>query len=210
MLPTARVPDATTVSRFLAAVAVLVTVLAAVAFLLPRPLADAFFAGWVLFSVGLALLGAVAAWTRRRPLLWLAALAMTGLSVVGMWSIGAAIAPAALSLLVSAGLLEWVAPRPPGRPANSRARHSPRASLAKALGGAGAGVLGGWLLYQGTVVRELFARGCARETLACALAVTRWDAVGLSAVGLAAIGVGGWLVWRQLAVDRVVAANQSG
>lgn len=210
MVPTDRFPGAVTVSRLLSGVAVGITVLAAIAWLFPRPLADAFFAGWVLFGVGLALLGALGTWTRRTPVVWVAALLLTVLSIVGIWSIGFYIAPAALVLLASAVLLQRAGQRPG---AVETVRENPPSVLEavlKTVAGAILAVLGAGLFYEGTFVRELFIRGCASETLACALAVTRWDAVGLTLVGLAAMTAGGWLVWRQIAIGRVLASNPLG
>jgi hypothetical protein len=42
------------------------------------------FAAWVLFAVVLAVVGAVGAWGRRTASVWVAALLLTGLTVVGM------------------------------------------------------------------------------------------------------------------------------
>lgn len=210
MVPTNRAPDAHTVSRTLSGLAVVLAGLAAVILLLPQPLADAFFAGWVLAGVGFAAVGAVGAWTRRSALVWVAALLLAGLSVVGMWSIGLFIAPAALALLGAAVATRWVGSRPGAREAVRAEPSSVREVVLKTLGGAGAVLMGAWLVYEGTIVRELFTRGCASETLACALSVTRWDAVGLSVIGLAVVGLGSWLVWRQVAVGRVLASNHPG
>lgn len=82
--------------------------------------------------------------------------------------------------------------------------------MVKTLGATVAIVLGGAFVYEGIFVRELFTRDCASETLNCALAVTRWDAVGLSILGIGAIWVGGWLVWQQVTVGRVLAATRAG
>jgi len=84
MGPANRLPDAQTPSRLLAGFAVVLAGAAAVALLLPRPLADALFAAWVLFAVVLAVVGAVGAWGRRTASVWVAALLLTGLTVVGM------------------------------------------------------------------------------------------------------------------------------
>lgn len=208
-LPNRR-PDAMTVSQSLGGLSVLLATLAMVALLFPQPLADAFFAAWVLVAVGLAVVGALGAWTGRTVLVWIAALLLVGLTVVGMWSLGLFFAPAALALLGAAVASLSTGPRPD---AYEDVRSDPPSVLdavLKTLGGTVAVIVGIGLVYEGTVVRELFARGCASETLTCALAVTRWDAVGLSALGLAAVGVGGWLIWKQVAVGRVLASNQVG
>lgn len=210
MAPVNRLPDALTTSRLLGGLAVLLAVVAAVVLLFPRPLADAFFAAWVLFVVVLAIVGALGAWTRRTALVWVSALLLTGLTVVGMLSIGLFVAPAALALLGSAVALQLTGPRAGAHEAIRADPPSVLEAVLKTIGGIVAVVLGGGLLYEGTLVRELFSRGCASETLNCALAVTRWDAVGLALLGLAAVWLGGWLVWKQVAVGRVLAANQAG
>lgn len=60
---------------------------------------------WVAFVVVAAAAAAGAAWRRRLDLVWVAALGVTTLTVAGMMSIGIAIAPVALLLLLSATLL---------------------------------------------------------------------------------------------------------
>jgi hypothetical protein len=60
---------------------------------------------WVAFVVVAAVAAAAAAWRRRLNLVWVAALGVTALAVAGMMSIGIAIAPVALLLLLSAILL---------------------------------------------------------------------------------------------------------
>lgn len=209
MVPANRLPDGRTACRLSSGFAVALALVAAASLLPPRPLADVFFAGWVFVAVGLTALGAVAAWTDRTPLVWVAALLLAALSVVGMWSIGFYIATSALLMLVAAGLSQWAVPR---RPGVGPVADPPTVleAVYKTLGGSVTVVLGAGLFYEGTFVRELFLRGCTRETLACALAVTRWDAVGLTFVGLAAVAVGVWLVWRQVAIGRALAADQPG
>lgn len=210
MVPSNRLPDAVTVSRLLGGLAVVLAGLGAVLLLFPQPLADVFFATWVLFAVILAVVGALGAWTRRTTLLWVAALLLVGLSIVGMWSLGLFVAPAALVLLGAAVASLWTGPRPGAHEAVLDDPPSVLEAVLKTLGGAVLMVVGASLAYEGTIVRELFTRGCASETLDCALAVTRWDAVGLAVLGLAAIGIGGWMVWTQVAVGRILASNQAG
>lgn len=210
MAPAAQSPQTASVSRFLGAIAAIWTFVAATLLLSPRPLADAFFAGWVVIAVALALTGAVAAWTRRTPIVWVAAILLSGLAVVGVMSVGLYIAPAALALLVSAGLLQLTGPREWPREAILAEPPTVLEAVLKTLAGAIVVVLGVGLVYEGAVGRELFLRGCANETLVCALAVTNWDAVGLTIVGLAALGGGAYLVWRQVYVGRVLASNQPG
>lgn len=60
---------------------------------------------WVAFVVVAAAAAAGAAWRRRLDIVWVAALGVTTLTVAGMMSIGIAIAPVALLLLLSATLL---------------------------------------------------------------------------------------------------------
>lgn len=210
MVPSNRLPDAVTVSQLLGGLAVVLAGLGAVLLLFPQPLADVFFAAWVLFAVILAVVGALGAWTRRTPLLWVAALLLVGLSIVGMWSLGPFVAPAALVLLGAAVASLWTGPRPGAYEAVLDDPPSVLEAVLKTLGGAVLMVVGASLAYEGTIVRELFTRACASETLDCALSVTRWDAVGLAVLGLAAIGIGGWMVWTQVAVGRILASNQAG
>lgn len=61
MPSTSTVPPRRTVSRLLSVLAILVVGVAAGYILLPDPLADVFFAGWMLFSVGIAIVGGVGA-----------------------------------------------------------------------------------------------------------------------------------------------------
>lgn len=210
MVPANRLPDALTVSRLLAGVSAVLAGLAAVVLLFPQPLADAFFAAWVLFAVILAVFGAIGAWTRRSALVWVAALLLSGLTVAGMWSIGGFVAPAALGLLGAAVASLWTGPRPGAHEAIVKDPPSVLEAVIKTLAGTVLVVAGAALAYEGTVVRELFTRGCSSETLACALAVMQWDGIGLSILGLAAIGSGGWLVWRQVAVGRVLTSSNAG
>ena len=60
---------------------------------------------WVAFVVVAATGAAAAAWRRRLYIVWVAALGVTTLTIAGMLSIGIAIAPVALMLLLSATLL---------------------------------------------------------------------------------------------------------
>lgn len=198
------------VSRLLSVVAVLWASVVAASFLTPDPFADVFFAAWVLVAAGLAIAGGVAIWTFRTALSWVSGLSLGALSVLGMWSIGPYIAPAAGCLLVAALLVQVFGPRPPERARIQVDRRTVRAAGRQALVGTAAVILGGWLVFEGVFVRELFAAACASETLACALAVTRWDSVGLAALGLAAVGYGSWLVWNQVPVGRALAAGHLG
>lgn len=194
-----------TASRALGALAVLLAVVAAGFLLAPRPLADAFFAGWVVVAVGVALVGGIAAWTDRRAPLWVAALALTALAIVGMWSLGFLIAPAALCLLLAAVLAQVAGRREPARRTIADPPTVPEAIL-KTLAGSGAVVVGAALVYVGAFTGELFG-ACASETLACALGKADWGGLAVTLLGLGAVGLGGWLLWRQVTVARVLASK---
>lgn len=203
MLPAIVDSPARTASRLLGTLAAAAAAVAAGTILLPEPLADVFFAGWVLAAVGLAAVGGVAAWTDRTALVWLTALLLSGLAVLGMWSIGTYVAPAALFLLGAAVCSQLAGPRVADRVAPGLEPAAVPASAPRTLAGAGAIAAGGWLAYAGAVERGLFG-ACARETLACALAVARWEAIGLTGLGLALVAVGGWMCYRQLRLARAV------
>ncbi|QLH76798.1 hypothetical protein HZS55_05530 [Halosimplex rubrum] len=209
MTPAIGVPSPERAARLTSALAVVVASAAAVALLVPDPFADAFFAGWVLLLVGLAVAGAVGAWTNRPPLVWVAALLTTGLAVVGMMSIGLLVAPVALLLVLTAGFSHVSGPREGVREAIVADPPSARVLALKSLAGVTAVAVGGWLVNLGAVARPLFG-ACARETLSCALAVTHWDAVAITALGLLSVSFGAWLVWRGSYVARVLASEGSG
>lgn len=209
MAPAFQSPTVRRVSRLLGALAVLSAAAAASYLLFPTPLADVFFAGWVLVAVGLAAVGGVAAWTTRTPLVWAAALLLTALSIVGMWSLGLFVAPAAACLLAAALLLQWTGPRSNVRERIVAEPPSVLDAVLKTLAGAGALAVGGWLVYASAIARDLF-EACARETPGCVIENTHWDAAGLTVLGLAAIGLGGWLLWTQVYVARVLAAERVG
>lgn len=207
MVPALRTPSAGASSRLFAALSVVAIVAAAGYLLAPDPLSDVFFAGWVLVAVGLAVVGGVAAWTDRTPLLWVAALSLAALSVVGMWSIGFLVAPAAL-LLLGAAALSQVS----GSHAERRARAvstTPSDAVLRPLGGVAAVGGGGWLVYASAFRQELFG-ACASETLACVLGTTHWAAVGTTVLGLAAVGVGCWLLWKYVYVGRLLGSRHAG
>ncbi|WP_332897158.1 hypothetical protein [Haladaptatus sp. CMSO5] len=56
---------------------------------------------WSLFILGFALLGGYGAWRERRVLVWVAAVVLLALTIVGLASIGLLVAPAALLFLLS-------------------------------------------------------------------------------------------------------------
>lgn len=196
-------------SRVLGVLAVLLTSLAAAALLFPNPLADVFFAGWVMFGVALAFAGVLGIWTNRTPLVWLAALLLTGLSIVGMWSIGFLIAPAALLLLGAALLSHWAGPRPGVHEEIIANPPHVRETLGKTVTGIGCVAVGGWLVDLGALKQELFG-ACASETLSCALSTANWEGIGLTLLGLTAISIGGWLLWKQVYIAGVLASQHAG
>ncbi|WP_135536896.1 MULTISPECIES: hypothetical protein [Halostella] len=208
MAPAVQPSTATTGARMLSGLAVLSTIVAAGLLLSPNPLADAFFAGWVLFSILLALTGSLGAWTNRTPLVWVTALLMTGLAIIGMWSIGFVIAPAALLLLGAAVLSQLAGPREDVQAAIIADPPTVQEAVSKTVAGVGSVAIGGWLVYTGAITQHLFG-ACATETLDCALAKTHWDAVGITSLGLLGIGLGAWLIWRQIYIGRVLAAANS-
>lgn len=205
MVPTPDGPPASTISRLLGALAALSAVVAAGVLLFPDPLADAFFAGWVTVGVGLALIGAVAAWTNRTPLVWTTALLLTGLAIAGMWSIGLFVAPAAIALLGASLFLQLASSRSNAQGAVPANPPTKREILHRAVAGTAFVIVGGSLVYLGAIGRELFS-ACASETLECAIDSLQWDAVGITVVGVSAVGIGGWVLWKQIYVS-VLAAS---
>lgn len=197
-----------TVSQLLSVGAILSAILAVVALLLPNPLADVFFAGIVTLSVLFTLVGGFGAWTNRTPLVWVAALLLTGLTVLGLLSIGFYLVPSALFLLGAAVFSQLAGPRLEFREsilANPPTRQN---MIQKTLAGIGAIVLGFGFVYVGAFTRELFG-SCARETLACGLQTTNWGAVGLTVSGLVAVSYRGWLLWKQSYIKRVQASERT-
>lgn len=202
-------PSNERISRLFGAFAVLFAGGAAGILLAPDPLADAFFAGWVLVAVGLSLVGGIGAWANRTALVWVAALLLTGLAIAGMMSIGFLIAPAALCLLGSAVFSQLAGPREGVREAITADPPAASEVVGKSLFGTGSMIVGAGLVYVGAFTQELFG-ACASETLACALDKTHWDAVAITLLGLIAIGFGGWLVWKQVYITRVLTSRRSG
>lgn len=206
MVPDAHSPEQTA-GRLFGAAAVLAAIAAATTLLLPNPLADVFFAGWVVASVGFAMLGAAGAWTNRPALTWVAALLLTGLSGIGMTSIGMFIAPAAGLMIGAAVMTQLAGPRTEVREA-IRADPPTQQDLIRRLAvGIGAVGIGVGLVYRGAISQELFG-ACARETLDCAIASSNWGAIAITILGLGGMGVGMWLVWKQLYLARVISGTQ--
>lgn len=212
MAPALQPSAARTGGRLLGAVAVPLAVAGAAVLLFPALLADAFFARWVLFAVLLAVAGGVGAWTARTPLVWTAALLLTALSVLGMWSLGPFVAPAALALLGSAVLSHLASSSRTDRDRTAPDPPPVREAVLWVGAGVGSVAVGGWLVYLGAIARELFG-ACAREMPACVLARTHWDAVGTTLVGLLTIALGGWLLrrlGRRIARSRRLAPGEVG
>ncbi|QKY19161.1 hypothetical protein B4589_001745 [Halolamina sp. CBA1230] len=203
------VPSTRETSRLLAALALVVALLASAALLLPTPLADVFFAGIVLLNPLFATAGVAGAWTNRTAAIWLAALLSLGLTLVGLLSVGLFFAPTAVLLLGSAVVGRAAGPREGVRERILADAPSVRARLLRALAGGGSVFVGAGLVYVGAFRQELFG-SCAQETLACAIETTNWPAVGLTLLGFAAVGVGGWLVWKQVYVSRVLRQARAG
>jgi hypothetical protein len=208
MVPTLRTTTSRTVSRLLSALAVLSAGVAVGFLLFPNPLADVFFAGIVLLSVIFALVGAIGAWTNRTPLVWAAALLLSGLSILGMMSIGFVIAPAAVLLLGAAVFSRMAGEREGIRKAIVADPPAQRELVWNKRVGIGSIAVGVGLVYGGAFARELFG-ACARETLACVLEKTNWGGVGLTVLGLVAVSYGGWLLWKQAYITRVLASTQT-
>ena len=206
MASTSRSSSVESVGRAFGALAVAFATVAAGALLYPNPFADAFFAAWVLFGVGVSVVGGAAAWTNRTALAWVAALLLTALSVAGMMSVGFLIAPAALCLLGAAVCSHRAGPRAGAQEAILADPPTVLEAVLKTLVGIGSVVLGLGLVYAGAFARDLFD-ACASETLSCSLANTHWDAVGIALSGLVAVGLGCWLVWRQVYAGRVLAST---
>lgn len=208
MSPASQLLSSETASRLLSVLALLSASVAVILLLLPNPLADVFFAGIVMLSVVFALVGGIGAWTDRTPLVWVSALLLSGLSVIGMLSIGFFFAPAALLLLGAAVCSQMAGPRTDVREAILADPPTARDVARKMLLGIGLVFGGLGLVYVGAFAQELFG-SCARETVACALETTNWSGVGLTLLGLFAVSYGGWLLWKQAYLTRVLAATQT-
>ena len=191
------------VSRLLSGLAILSASVAGAYLLLPNPVGDVFFAGWVLLGVLLSIVGGIGAWTNRSPLIWVAAILLIGLTVTGLLSIGRFIAPAAFFMLGSALFSQLAGPRTENVDAITTDPPTESEVLQKTLAGFGSVVVGVGLVYVGAFAQELFG-ACASETIACAIEKTQWGAVGVSVLGLIAISLGGWLFWRLIYTTRAV------
>ena len=208
MSRTSQFPSGATISRLLSVLAILSASVAVTYLLLPNPLADVFFAGIVMLSVVFALVGGIGAWTNRTPLVWVAALLLTGLSLLGMMTIGFFLLPAALLLLGAAVFSQMAGPRTGVREAIIANPPTEQEVVRKKRVGTAAVIVGLGLVYVGAFAQELFG-SCASETLACALNTTNWGAVGLTVLGLLAVSYGGWLLWKQVYVTQVLASTRT-
>jgi hypothetical protein len=208
MIPTLQTPQSQTVSRLLSALAVISATVASAFLLLPNPLADVFFGGIVLLSVLFALVGVIGVWTNRTPLVWVAAFLSSGLSILGMLTIGIYLAPAALLLLGAAVFSQLAGPRPGVRETIVANPPTEQELVRKKGVGTVAVVFGVALVYGGAFAQEMFG-SCASETLTCALDKMNWGAVGLTVIGLIAISLGGWVLWKQIYITRVLAATRT-
>ena len=191
------------VSRLLSGLAILSASGAGAYLLLPNPVGDVFFAGWVLLGVILAIVGGIGAWTNRSPLVWVAAISLIGVTIIGILSIGRFIAPAAFFMLGSALFSQLAGPRTEHVEAITTDPPTESEVVQKTLAGFGSVVLGVGLVYVGAFARELFG-ACASETIACAIEKTHWDAVVITVLGLIALSLGGWLFWRLIHTTRAV------
>jgi hypothetical protein len=196
------------VSRLLSGLAILSASVAGTYLLLPDPLGDVFFAGWVLLSVILSIVGGIGAWTNRSPLIWVAAILLIGLTIIGILSIGRFIAPAAFFMFGSALFSQLAGPRTENMDAITTDPPTESEVVQKTLAGIGSVVVGAGLVYVGAFARELFG-ACASETVACAVEKTQWGAVGISVLGLIAISLGGWLFWRLIYTTRPVGLKKT-
>ena len=196
------------VSRLLSGLAILSASVAATYLLLPDPLGDVFFAGWVLLGVILSIVGGIGAWTNRSPLIWVAAISLIGLTIIGIWSIGRFIAPAAIFMLGSALFSQVAGPRTENVDAITTDQPTEWEVLQKILAGFGSVVVGVGLVYGGAFAQELFG-ACASETIACAIEKTQWGAVGITVLGLIAISFGGWLCWRLICPTRTIGLKKA-
>lgn len=208
MVQTSQSRSNKTVSRLLSILAILSASVAVTALLLPNPLADVFYSGIVLLSVLFALVGGIGAWMNWPPLVWVAALLLTGLSILGMMSIGLYLVPAALLLLGAAVFSQLAGPRPEVRESILANPPTKRDIIQKLLIGTSSIAAGSGPVYVGGFRQELFG-SCAQETLACALETTNWGAVGLTVLGLFAVSYGGWLLWKQTYITRVLVSKQT-
>lgn len=184
--------------------AALLNLLVAILYFIPWLYHDVQFAGWVLFSLFVVLIGVIGAWTNRTGLVSVAGILLAGCAIAAMWSIGPSIAPAALLLLVAAWFSHRAGPREGVRdairvdpPSEAERRRKMWTGMIAIVGGVA-------LIVLGVFVLELFVAACAQETLTCTLDVANWSGIGLTLVGLIGVCVGGWLVWKQNYIERIL------
>lgn len=197
-----------TVSRGLSSLALVATVVASGILLVPSPLGDVFFSGIVLSSVLFAAIGVLGAWTNRTLLVWLAAALLTGLTIIGLLSIGFLIAPGALLMIGAAISSHLGGPRSGVRDAIIADPPTIQNRVARTLVGGVITVAGIEFVHTGAFRQDLFG-ACATESLSCALEMAHWDAIGLAVIGLSAVAIGGWLLWQQMLITRTLSATRS-
>lgn len=136
----------------------------------------------------------------------MAALLVTGLAILGMWSIGSFIAPAVALLLGAAVSTQLAGSREEVQQAIVADPPARQEATRKTATGIGVVAFGAGLVYVGAITRELFGpRG--RGTLECALAQTCRGGIGATLLGLSAVGFGAWRVWKQISNARALASN---
>lgn len=208
MVRVVRTSSARTASRVFCSLAIMSAILASLYLLIPNPLADVFFAGIVLLSVLFSLIGGIGVWLNRTSIVWVAAFLLTGLAIIGMLSIGLFIAPAALFLFLAALFSQLSGPRTEVQEAIHDDPPTVPQAVLRTLVGAVSMVVGVIMVHFGAFSQELFG-ACASETAACALNKTNWDGVGLTVLGLVILSLGGWLLWKQVYIARVLSSAQT-
>lgn len=68
---------------------------------------DAVYPFWPAFVVLVAVAGAAAVWHGKTAWVWAAGIMLAGVSFLGVWSIGGAVAPVAAALLAAAAASTW-------------------------------------------------------------------------------------------------------
>lgn len=164
---------------------------------------DVAWIAWPLLIVGVALFVGAVAWADRPPLVWVGALVLLGISVLGAMTLGFYAAPAALFALASAVLLSASGRRERVERAVRSAPPTMLEAVVKTLLGAVAVALGVSLAYYGTSAG--LSEACAVETAACVLESTHWNHVAGTAIGLGLGILGVWTVFVQIRSARMLA-----
>jgi hypothetical protein len=163
---------------------------------------DVLLVAWPLLIAGIALLTGAAAWTDRPPLVWVGALVLLGISVLGAMTIGFYAAPAAFFALASAVLLSASGRRERVERAVRSAPPTILEAVLKTFLGAVAVALGALLAYSGASAG--LSEACAVETAACVLENTHWNRVTGTAIGLGFGVLGAWTVFVQVRSARIL------